>query len=143
MVDGLSNHFMGLMPIDPLPRPEKPNGREVQPNASQSEIIRAKIEPLEAKIQTESVECKSIFSPNFTEILPFTKTNAEISPKEPNFELKLLPTSFDYELFGLNKTYLVFVIVNLDPAQTEYVLIFSLKFGTSNHVSCEPLKNFS
>jgi hypothetical protein len=69
----------------------------------------------------EQVKYISIFSMTFTFFFSFTKINAETSMKESNFKLKLLSTSLCYKFLSLNETYSVFINVNLDPAQTEFV----------------------
>jgi hypothetical protein len=60
-----------------------------------------------------------------------------------NIEFKPLSSSLRDEFLSPNKTYLVFMNVNLDPAQTKSVLIFYLKINTSDDMSCESLENIS
>jgi hypothetical protein len=62
-------------------------------------------------------------------------TEAETLAKTPNIEFKPLSFSLRYEFLGLNEAYPVFVNVNLELAQIESVLVFSLKIDTSDHVS--------
>jgi hypothetical protein len=52
-------------------------------------------------------------------------TEAQTLTNASNVELKSLSSSLHDELLGPNKTYLVFVIVNLDPTQTKPILILS------------------
>jgi hypothetical protein len=72
---------------------------------------------------------------NLTNSYQSETIEAETLAKTLNIELKPLSSSFHYEFLGLNETYLVFVNLNLELAQIESVLVFSLKIDTSDHVS--------
>jgi hypothetical protein len=68
---------------------------------------------------------------------------AETLAKTINIELKPFSSSFHYEFLGLNETYPFFVNLNLELAQIESVLVYSLKIDTSDHVSWEPFEKFT
>jgi hypothetical protein len=80
---------------------------------------------------------------NLTNACQSEGTEAETLAKTPNIELKPLSSSLHYEFLDLNETYPVFMNVNLELAQIEPVLVFSLKIDTSGHVSWEPFENFA
>jgi hypothetical protein len=111
-------------------------------HACQSKVIETNLEPLEAQMWIEQEEAELYFCSVFSEPSYFTQINAETSPKAQNIKLKPVPSSLRDEFLNPNKTYLVFVNINLDPAQIESVVIFYLKINTFNHVSYEPFENF-
>jgi hypothetical protein len=86
---------------------------------------------------------KSNDKDNLTNACQSEATEAKTLAKTSNIELKPLSSSPRYEFLGLNETYQVFVNVNLELAQIESVLVFSLKIDTSDHVSWEPFENFA